>query len=83
MLRRFLGLFCDFVLFLNLLLECCDSLLHVFRRLFVLLFQIVELLIQVNTMLGGYERGQKHYNHDYRDPIRFESAAHALDMLSP
>jgi hypothetical protein len=41
------------------------------------------LLIQVNTMLGGYERGQKHYNHDYRDPIRFESAAHALDMLSP
>ena len=40
---------CRFVLRLNLPLENSDSLLQVFRGLFVLLFQLLELLLQITS----------------------------------
>jgi len=78
-------LFRSFALFLNLLLENCDSLLHIFRGLVVLLFQFLELLLQISILLGGCARLQKHHNADYCNSGGIESAAHALThrLLKP
>src|SRR5215472_18262707 len=76
-------MFCRFVLLLNLLLKICDSLLHVFRGLFVLLFQFLELLLETTVLLGRRQCWQKHHSCAYRNPFGLESATHALIIRSP
>jgi hypothetical protein len=69
---------CRFVLCLKLPLENSDSLLQVFRGLFVVLFQLLQLLLQITLLLGGCGCAQKCHNHDYCYPFRIESAKHVL-----
>jgi len=63
-----------------LLLENYNSLLQVFRRLFVLLFQFLELLLQIALLLGGCVCAQKYHNYNYCNPLRIESAKHGLTI---
>src|SRR5215472_5572501 len=51
--RALLGRFADFILFLNLLFQRCDTLLQVPRRSVVQLLELVELLLQIIGLRGG------------------------------
>jgi len=72
------------LLVLDLLLECGDSLLQVFRGLFVLLFQLLQLLLNVTLLLSGGAGVQKSYHCDYdNNSCGIEGATHALILRSP
>jgi len=62
---------------LDLLLENRYSLLQVFRSLFVLLFQLLQLLLQICLLLSGCVCAQKYHSENYCNPLRIESARHA------
>jgi hypothetical protein len=48
-----------------------------------LLFQFLELLLQITLLLGGCACVQKDDNREYCKPFRVESAVHALSVPSP